>query len=120
MLLVYGQQPALPTSIQPGRHSTVLSTRGLSHTNLGASNFQTHHAHHSSHLRVFLKTGQEEKFTEESLGTLHFLPDLHCSQGESFCGCCKEEEIQMIWKGAEKNNPESCKHLEAQCFALQF
>jgi len=79
-ILAYGQQPTLPTSVQPGRHSMVLSTMGLSHRNLGASNFQTHHAHHYSHLGAFLKIGQEEKFTEESLGTLHFLPNLHCSQ----------------------------------------
>lgn len=66
---------------------------------------------------MFPETTQEEKLMGESLRTLHF--QAHLQQGGAFLSLL-QEGIQIICKEAEHSNPGSHKHLQVQCFPLQF
>lgn len=76
-------------------------------------------SHHQNPCRVFLKTQQDANSEQKAPGQPS-LPICHTSEDIFPWPPPGRRDSNKLWKEAENNNPESCKHLEGQCLAPQF
>lgn len=107
-----GKTPCEGTTATPGRFGVILQKPQGFH-------IPTPHSQHRTTPGCSSRHNKRQIQSRKPQESPHCPPATH--QGDIFPWPLPgRRDTNKLWEEAGNNNPESCKHLEVQCFALQF